>query len=483
LTKGAWLAFGDWSADGSYFALKQYDSASSYKFVSARDLQLSRVHVIPYQDVRRPSGDMGDTDAQVVIPPESPAAYRAKEIAWAPHGNRFAYLNQTPKGIDLVIATPDRGIERTINIGPVDKTYPVSRIHWSPDGRYIAIHTREPNAQLPPEYRVTSEWWHLNIFGVDDGAPSYRRIPTEQIIDPASLPEDVGWVGGAWLYRRQQELIDNDPIVDAIVFYPDKNRLEIMAANTVKGIFPNADRRWFAIPIKRSGRVDIDVIDIKGNQRRTLLTGVPSWIERVAWSPDGGAVLTVFSDGTEPVPQYRIAWMQVDSPNGPFTSDTKFSFVENVEWLADRRTALVTSLERNRFSIDAADLRTGKLLPLIKDAAEPGWSSFESRNQVFPSPAGRDVMILAREFSRHKVYIASLDQRITRFVRDNVEVRNPRWSPDGTRLAYLQIRPGDKSAIPALETVSADGSNLHRIELDAKYKNITGWGLRWTWCP
>ena len=240
--------------------------------------------------------------------------------------------------------------------------------------------------------------------------------------------------------------MDRDPVSDAIAFYPDQNRSETLATNTVKGIFPSADRRWFAIPIQRGGKADIEVMDIEGQQRRTLLKGAPFWIERIAWSPDSTALLTVVSDGAEPVSQYRIAWMSVDSPDGPFTSDKVFPFVEGVQWLADRHTALVISSGAKKFSIDAVDRKTGALFTLINDASEPGWNSFESKRQIFPAPTGRDVMFLVREFNHHKLFITSLDQRITRFVRDDVQVRNPRWSPDGTQLAFLHIRPGDASA-------------------------------------
>jgi dipeptidyl aminopeptidase/acylaminoacyl peptidase len=164
------------------------------------------------------------------------------------------------------------------------------------------------------------------------------------------------------------------------------------------------------------------------------LTNLPGGVSDLAWAPDGRRLALIASD---PDPNAKVPGDSSTRAPKPIVID-RFQFKQDeTGWLAAQHEHL--------YLFDLASRAATLLLPGDFDEAAPSWS-----------PDGRSIAFVSRrrpEFDRsdnYDLYVVEArpgaePRQLTSFAGPDMNPewgsRAPAWSPDGTRIAYVQGGP------------------------------------------
>lgn len=276
------------------------------------------------------------------------------------------------------------------------------------------------------------------------------------------------------------------------------------------------DGRWIAYALGNS----LYLTDPRGRSRKLLssFSGIP---EHLLWSKDGNNIrvsvrmtdlsFSIWDLRIEPSNGYVVSSMKrivSDLQNvwsGAFTLDRLGGFfvrngptgLEKVRWISTNsaingRYAREKTAFLEAPSDIAMDPRSDRLFVLARSAAAMSANTTE-RSILFSSPPGSNDFhpylpgnsVTDLAFSRdgrravyvtgpdRVLYVGSPDLRSVRripFPTANVEL--PRWSPDGSRIAFM----GKLATEPwSVFVVSKDGTGLHKVSLGEDSKGAPTW--------
>lgn len=200
-----------------------------------------------------------------------------------------------------------------------------------------------------------------------------------------------------------------------------------------------------------TGRTQIGVAKADGTESRRLTSGSGN-APQPDWSPDGSRI--VFSRESATGDRSRLVVMRADgTAQQPITSVLKDEFHIAPAWSPDGRTIAFTISDPGRIRIDLVRPDgTGRTHLDDSDATQafPDWSP-DGRSLAFEQNGDIVIRTLATGAEDTAVPLA----------------RNPRFSPDGTRLLYeadRQIAPG----------VFASGVWMHRRDVDVEDVLLAG---------
>jgi len=271
---------------------------------------------------------------------------------------------------------------------------------WSPDGRHLVVSTE--TIDEPMNREGIAELW---VIDVADGAT--RRLYGGDAVQPAWSPDG----------RR-------------IAFW---------------GLFDN------------SGQRDLATIDAEGQEKPTLVTRDAPVDWNPVWSPDGRA-LYFLSDRGGTMDVWRVA---VDPATGGAEGQPRRvgAPAEEVAWLTGaRELRTLAYVSRSAvhvlytLGVDPEHLRlTGEKRTILKGSLPVGY--------IHPSSDGTRIA-LTTEGTREDLYVLEVeDGQLRQLTNDAFRNRGPRWSPDGSEIAFYS----DRSGTYQLWSIRPDGSGLRQL--------------------
>ncbi|MEA3140132.1 MAG: hypothetical protein QOK23_2301 [Gammaproteobacteria bacterium] len=199
------------------------------------------------------------------------------------------------------------------------------------------------------------------------------------------------------------------------------------------------------------------IVNAKDGSGALRLTACPGSVcdeHGAAWSPDGKQIVFVTTDAQE---QTQLAIASIDGRNAK-TITSAHGPLDTVRWSPDgKRIAFLYS--------EGAPKTPGPLNPLTRDAGVLSSTVYEQRLAVLPAHGGEPTLLgpadlniyeydwspdgthfavtAARGSGDDNWWIAELDLldaqngSITTLLKPRLQIASPRWSGDGSRIAYI----------------------------------------------
>ena len=362
----------------------------------------------------------------------------AWDAAWSPDGRQLTYIRHGAdgKGNELVVSATDGADRRAVL--PADSRYPFLRHPaWSPDGRTIAV--------VRGTGGIAGEMWLVPSEGGSSRAATHE--PETVFSDwPNFTADGRGLIhasnrGGAtniwWL-----PLSGAAPVQLTTGSGPDES--------------PSLGRDGTIAYVNSRWQNALEIHDLRNRSSRTLVTHTP-YIWAPAVSPDGREV--------------AFSRSEVDGSWHIWTIG-----------VADGTTRQDTSGEAGevypRYAPDGASLwfhtwNTPRRVGRAPTADGPvAWPSFASNGGTHtfadPSPDGKLLAFVRADPDAERIYIASPGGGAAHALTPSRGTL-PRWSPDGSRIAFASDRRYDGGIF----VIGSDGSGERQLTKDG------GWPVWW----
>jgi Tol biopolymer transport system component len=267
--------------------------------------------------------------------------------------------------------------------------------------------------------------------------------------------------------------IDNDPWIRAAkselwaVTIATGEKRRITSVNAWQPSWsPHGDRIAYWTDGGQPGRnVDIYTVPASGGDavQVTNDAGLP-W--NPVWSPDG-KYLYFSSNRSGSFNLWRVPIHERSGkplgPLEPFT--TPSSFVAHPSLSADGRHIAYASIDITANIQKAAfDAASGT----VTGDPEPVTSGSKTWNVQDPSPDNQMLAFISTR-EQEDLFVSRTDgSGLTRLTNDPANDRNPRWAPDGKRIAFQSTRSGSSQ----IWTISSDGSDLRQL---TEYSGNLSW--------
>ena len=373
-------------------------------------------------------------------------------LAWAPDGARFAGANQNSREITIVDkATGDR---RTVPIGAPSPWF--LGLAWSPTGRHFAIVTYAdeknlstiwtlPSAGGPPERVVDKEILFSPRFSLHGDALYYLSgrsgSPTSSLWKVPIDPESGRAAGGPALVLATLEIPSFPPVDAAFALSRDGTRLSY-ARNTTRA------NLWLAELDARS----------EGGIRTTQLTSGTALDVSPRFSPDGRSVAFVRGN--------NLFVLRLDgSAPEPLTFGDADHFAP--AWSPDGREIAFISQERGTSIVSRIGAAGGEARPFARTL-----NSGDRAGDLAWSPGAR--IVYQRAGNRNFALLDPATGEETPLFEDGGPgfVFRPRYSPDGSRVAFYWSRPDGPG----------EGTWVVSLDRSVRQRLLEGfvWPLGWT---
>ncbi len=401
-------------------------------------------------------GDAADpVPAAVTIVPDT-AGLVVGSLTMSPDGSRLAWARTVRGRSAIFVSAPDGSDARQLSHGVWDFN-PV----WSPDGRWIAYYAESPDFDLmvvpadggPPRQLTSGPARDLVGGWLPDGSAAvvFRRGdgPVHTLAVPLDggparrLGPDLGgdqWVAvspdGQWiafdLHRRAGE---GTIWVQALDGSPPRQLTTEGYENADTRMIWSPDSRSLLYTSRRTGTRDLYVVDIQTGVSRQITSDIRDDFG-ARWSPDGRWIAFLSDRGGQ-----RDVWI-VPSTGGTAVRVTNDPALEAfLHWSRDGGTLYFHRSQQD------GELR---LLPLASEGSARtvvSWPGFP----VFAAdlaPDGQAAIFSSRRSGTDDLWRVSLaGGEPTPFAPSPTRDFQPRYSPDGTLVAFLSLRSDGQSKV------------------------------------
>jgi DNA-binding winged helix-turn-helix (wHTH) protein/Tol biopolymer transport system component len=352
----------------------------------------------------------------------------ASAASTGPDGRDLVYAAVTARGTSLRVRLED-GTDREIAaVG----FWP----RWSPDGRWIAYTTSDP------------EGGDGTIHVVRPDGSGHRRLTeiSAQVYGLCWTP-DSSHVIFANAERGPTTLWAVEVATGnrfAVTRGPGVSDSPAMAADGRRLVFHFSHRRWYLFLADAPG----------GSARRVL---VEPGVLAAALSPDGNRVaLAVGTAGqSSALSVLDLATQERRTLSGMTAS--------SVAWMPDGRELLIAAPAPDGVSNWIWRLAVDGGLP------RPVLKGNQSWEEPWPSPDGGTIAVVRLLPTGHELVLHELDTGNQRSLAVKAEIETPRWSPDGRLLAWSGARRPDDVGSGGVWVGPAKGGTPRRLTADGAW--------------
>jgi Tol biopolymer transport system component/DNA-binding winged helix-turn-helix (wHTH) protein len=382
------------------------------------------------------------------------------EPTWSPDGRRIAYSSDRGGNFDIWVQTIDGGSPVQVTRNGAREWQP----SWSPDGSRIA-------------YRAEHDGGGIFVVSAE-GAGAPRRL-TAFGFHPAWSPD-----GSRILFREGHRLYlvgldgasarrivaDGPELGDSYhaAWHPDSRRISIYALDR------NSGWAFWTVPVDgRQPPVRSRVAPALAER----LEEAGLALRRFVWSPKGGTLyFEGHSERTQNIWRIRVNPRTLEWIAGPDRLTTSAGLESGLSLSPDgTRLAFGSRFERTV----AWSLPFDPVAGRITGEGEPVTPDGANARILDISPDGSQLVYRVPGRNTDELWIRALDRQSDRLRRVEVDasIVHPRWSRDGTQLAYLR-RPANPAQQAAVILLSVNGDReQHVVPAEASPEMVYDWGF------
>lgn len=380
--------------------------------------------------------------ANVKLTPLTTDAGYEGEPTFSPDGETIAYVSDRTGNFEIYLKQVSGGPDINLTNNPADDVQPA----FSPDDKQIAfVSTRASKSDLiyrsPNTPLMGGDIWVMPALG---GSP--RRIVEEGNF-PSWSPDGktILYTAGQWGDHRIFSVPASGGAAREIP-------LKFKAGEPPLFLFYpsySSDGRWILFVAQN----EIYVVDADGGEPQQIARG-----QRPAWSADSDAVIFSNAEPGKNFSLWRVPFSTAEGKtNGapePLTvgrgRDTQAAVSRNGKLIAFATHDISFNIESVSFDAEAGRMA----------GAPQALTGGDNRYYFFDvSPDGRSIVAESHRGASYSIWRIDAGAPPAQLISDrNFEDRSPKWSPDGSRIAFIRsgIQPQSKNS---MWIMAADGAN------------------------
>ena len=356
---------------------------------------------------------------------------------WSPDGRFIAYTSDRGGKFDIWVQEISGGNPVQLTSRPGNNWQP----DWSPDGKYIGYRSeaREGGIYIIPALGGAGLERKVSDFGFyprwsPDSSQLLFQTHTNNFVSLGNKFFVVGLDGAAPQEVFSGWKVSEIPV--SAIWYPDGKRITVWTwPPSFRSIIPT----FWTLPIEGGSATKLQVAPSVVEQLNKISAGPePNWDFKFSWSPSGR---TIYFEKTLKSAQ-NIWRMSIDPATSRAESierlttgpgrDTEFSMSAD-----ETRLAFTNESRHVREWLFPMDSRKGHITGVgqpVTSAETRAWFQSLSRD-------GRNLVFLGLRGGKWQVWEKSLvnGREAPVFAEDSYNRTGQRWSPDGTKLAYLRV--------------------------------------------
>jgi RNA polymerase sigma-70 factor (ECF subfamily) len=389
-------------------------------------------------------------------------------LSWSPDSKELAFVKWNGKKADIYIVSIDTGAVRPFTTDGKENTRP----SWSPDGKWLFYSSRR-GIWFGDSRRV----WRQPV----DGG---KAIVNKRLDDSLIHSPDGKWVAyTSWLPDgksgfiatriNEQGELTGEPIL------LKEARLQVGAKPL----------RWTPdgqlIVLQEDYREMTYALNIKNGEQRRVSSDPAFAFEHAQWLSDGKRLFLMSRENQPPgffdIETGQFTALPIELPEGSRFGQSTLSPDE--KWVAFVQTHVKTPQETFPEQFEARAYLY--IMPMNEGTSKPVVSSTESfiLNPRW-SPDGQKITFLNTQFGvsglKSQLCVVFVSDGQVKTLIDSELCMESAWSPDGTMLAYLQLKPkgnlfdvdkmdGDLYIVPATGGESKRITNTPEKEMEISW--------------